>query len=271
MVWKIQALTKLPNLAGCVTLIWLANRSISMATSYTIRNAGLRSKMKQIELEVTSRNILGKKTSMLRRQGITPIHLFGHNIKSLPLQCDTVHLRQILTEAGKTSIINLKLNKIKKARRVLVREVQSDPLSGNLIHVDLYQIRAADRIRVEVPLTLAGEAPALKTKDNMLIQQLHSLAVECLPDKIPASIEIDLSSLSEAGQVLRVRNVKLAEGVRSSTDPETTIVRISAKLVEKVIEEPALKAEEMAAGETATDGEEASRATSTEKSPETVR
>ncbi len=207
--------------------------------------------MKQIELEVTSRDILGKKVKTLRHQGITPLHLFGHNIKSLPLQCDTALLRQVLTEAGTTSIINLKINKTKKARRVLVREIQSDPLNDNLLHVDLYQIRATDRIRVEVPITLTGEAPALKTKDNMLIQELHSLTVECLPDRIPPSIVIDISQLSEAGQVLRVRNAVLAEGVRSTVDPETTIVRISAKQAEKVIEEPVEEEAPVAEGATA--------------------
>ena len=120
--------------------------------------------MGQIELQATNRETLGKKVRFLRRQGIIPTHLFGHDVESVTLQCDAVQLRQVLAQAGKTRLLSLKLDKAKKPRNVVVREIQKDPCTGELLHVDFYQVRMAEKIKVEVPIVLVGEAPALKLK-----------------------------------------------------------------------------------------------------------
>ena len=95
--------------------------------------------MDQIELEVTNREILGKKVRFLRRQGITPLHLFGHGIESLALQCDAARLKRVLAEAGRTRLISLKIGSEKEPRNVVVREVQIEPRTGESLHVDLYR------------------------------------------------------------------------------------------------------------------------------------
>lgn len=199
--------------------------------------------MNQVELQATSREILGKKVRHLRRQGITPVHLFGHNVKSVALQCETAQLQRVLTQAGKTRIINLRLDKVKKPRNVLVREVQIAPCTDELLHVDFYQVSAAEKIRVQVPIVLVGEAPALRFKENMLVWELDSLTIECLPDEIPASIELDLGSLTEAEQAIRVKDIILGEAVKVSDSPERVVARITFKPVEKV---EAVAAEEAA-------------------------
>jgi len=193
--------------------------------------------MKQIELEANSREILGKKVRRLRRQGITPVHLFGHSVESVALQCDTARLQRTLARAGKTRIISLKLEKAKRPRNVLVREVQIDPCTSELLHVDFYQVRATEKIRVEVPIVLVGEAPALNFKENMLMRELDSLTVECLADKIPTSIELDLSSLTEVEQTIRVKDIVLGEEVKISHDLESVVAKITSKPVLKVEEE----------------------------------
>ena len=194
--------------------------------------------MKQIELEATNREILGKKVRHLRRQDITPVHLFGRNVESMALQCDTAVLQRVLSQAGKTGLISLTLDTAKKPRNVLVREVQRDPRTSALLHVDFYQVKTTEKIKVEVPIVLVGEAPALKLKDNMLIQELDSLSIECFPDKIPASIELDTSSLTEAEQAIRVKDITLDEGVTiSHEDPGLIVAKISAARVEKLEEE----------------------------------
>jgi len=194
--------------------------------------------MKQIELEAAHREILGKKVRHLRRQDITPVHLFGRNVESMALQCDTAVLQRVLVQAGKTGLISLKLDTAKKPRNVLVREVQRDPPTGRLLHVDFYQVKITEKIKVDVPIVLVGEAPALKLKDNMLIQELDSLSIECFPDKIPASIKLDISSLTEAEQAIRVRDITLDEEVTiSHDDPGLIVAKISAARIEKVEEE----------------------------------
>ena len=212
--------------------------------------------MNQVELEATNREILGKKVRHLRHQGIIPVHLFGHNVESVALQCEAAQLQRVLAQAGKTRIISLKLDKAKRLRNVLVREIQREPCTGELLHVDFYQVRAEEKIKVEVPIVLVGEAPALKFKGSTLVQELESLALECLPDKIPASVELDLSSLTEAEQVLRVKDIMLGEEVTVSNEPELVVAKISSKPVEKV--------EEVVAEEVAEAPEEAAPSTEEE-------
>jgi len=193
--------------------------------------------MDQIELKVTKREILGKKVRFLRRQGITPVHLFGHGIESQALQCDAARLQQVLAEAGKTKLINLKIDGEKKARSVIVREVEIELPRRGLVHVDFYQVRKAEEMKVEVPVVLVGEAPALKLRENTLLQELDNLSVECLPAKIPASVELDISSLTESNQVLRVKDIEVEKGVTVLNDPEVVVAMISARRVEEVVEE----------------------------------
>jgi len=204
--------------------------------------------MKQVELRATSREILGKKVKFLRRQGIIPLHLFGHSVESIALQCDEAQLKRVLAHAGKTRLISLKLDKGKKPRNVMVREVQRDRRTDGLLHVDLYQIKMTEKIRVEVPVVVVGEAPALKSKENMLLQELNSLTVECLPNEIPASVKVDLSSLTEREQAIRVENVILGKEVTILNDPELVMVKIGSRPKEKV-EEVAEAVEAVAAPE----------------------
>jgi large subunit ribosomal protein L25 len=197
--------------------------------------------MEKIELEAAHRELLGKKVKQLRRREITPVHLFGRDVASLALQCQTAELKRTLTQAGKTGLISLKLDTAKKPRSVLIREIQKNPCSGELLHVDFFEVKTTEKIKVDVPVLLVGEAPALKIKDNILIQDLDSLSVECFPDKIPSALEIDLSSLAEAEQSIKVKDLTLAEGVVfAHEDPELVVVKISVAPSARVEEEEAV-------------------------------
>jgi large subunit ribosomal protein L25 len=192
--------------------------------------------MEQVELRATGRKLLGKKVRFLRRQGITPVHLFGHDTEPLALQCDTTQLEHVLTHSGKTRLIGLKLDRAKKLRSVVVREVQKHPLSGEIIHVDFYQVSMTEKIKVDVPITLIGEAPALRLKGTMLVHELNRLNVECLPDRIPANVQVDISSLAEEDQSIHVKDISLGEGITVLDDPEHVIVRVALLTIEKVAE-----------------------------------
>jgi large subunit ribosomal protein L25 len=190
----------------------------------------------KIELKVASREILGKRVKHLRRQGITPVHVFGHGIESLALQCDTKELERVLSRAGQTRLIDLKLAKEKKPRTVVVREFDRDWRRGELVHVDFYQVKMEEKIRLEIPVVLIGEAPALKAKTNMLDHALGTLTVECLPAKIPGSIEVDISSLTELDQTIRVKDITLDKDITVLNNPDLVVAKISLRPVEKVEE-----------------------------------
>ncbi len=190
--------------------------------------------MEQIELQVSDRQTLGKKVSALRRQGITPVHVFGHGIESVALQADTAKLQRVLAAAGKTRLINLTLNNEKKPRTVVMREAQTEPLTGALLHVDFYQVKTTEKVKVEIPIVLVGESLILKS--NMLVQALSVLTVECLPAKIPTHVELDISSLTEKDEAVRVKDIKLGADVTVLNDPGLMVARVITRPIEKVEE-----------------------------------
>jgi large subunit ribosomal protein L25 len=213
--------------------------------------------MTELKIEASKREVLGKKTRFMRRQGITPTHLFGHGIKSIPLQCDTAELQRIIARAGMTRLITLEVEGYKEPRSVFIREIQREPVGGGLLHVDFYQVKRTEKIRAEVPLVLIGEAPAMKEKGRTLTHSLTNLSVESLPDKLPPQIEIDLSPLVEVEDAIFVRDLVLSPDVTVITDPDQMVVRVSeAKVVEEVVAE-AVPAEEVAAEAEAEEAKEA--------------
>ncbi len=189
--------------------------------------------MEGIRLQASKREILGKKTRFLRRQGITPTHLFGHNLESLSLQCDTAKLQRIIAQAGTTRLIALEIEGSKQPKSVFIREIQEDEVNGRLLHVDFYQVRKEEKIKAEIPIVLIGEAPAMKVRGRSLMQTLNSLSIECLPDKLPPQIEIDLSRLEEVEQVIHVRDITLSPDITLITNPAQLIVKVSEVMVEK--------------------------------------
>ncbi len=212
--------------------------------------------MKNLTLKTAKRDILGKKTRFLRRQDITPTHLFGHNIESLALQCATAELGQIIAQAGMSRLIDLQIEAEKQPRSVFIRKIQRDELSGQLLHVDFYQVRREEKITTDIPIVLVGEAPALKEKGRMLTQPITHIGVECLPEKLPPQIEIDLSPLEEVGQAIHVSDIALGPDVTITTAPDQIVVKVSKVHVEveEVIEE-AVVAEEVTEEEKAAGAE----------------
>lgn len=198
--------------------------------------------MNGLALPVSKRDILGKKTRFLRHQGITPTHLFGHGLESVPLQCDTARLQRIIAQAGTTRLIALEIEGDKQPRNVFIREIQRNVCTGALLHVDFYQVRMKERIKADVPIVLVGEAPALKEKGRSLIHGITTLSVECLPDRLPPQIEVDLSPLEEAEQVIYVRDIALSPDITVTTALDQMVVKVSEAYVEKV-EEVAVEVE----------------------------
>ena len=210
--------------------------------------------MDELTLTAARRNVLGKRNRFLRRQGITPAHLFGHNIESEAIQCDTVQLKRIIARAGETRLISLKIDGEKLPKNVFVREVQRDSLGKQLLHVDFYQVIMGEKIEVDVPIVLVGEAPAMKGKGCMLTHGITSLSIECLPDKVPPRIEVDISILEELEQPINVKDIMLDPGITVNADSEQLVVKVTEAFIkeeEVAAEEAEVEVEaEVEAGET---------------------
>ena len=183
--------------------------------------------MKRLELEASKREVLGKKVRFLRRQGLIPANIYGHGINSTPVQLDAKSLKQLLANTGTTDLISLKISGSKTPVRVLVRDVQRNPLTDEVIHVDFYQVKMTEKIKVDVPLVFVGEAPVLeKVKGASLLHLVDSLHIEALPDDLPHSLEVDLSLLKEVDDAIYVKDIQIGDGITLLSDPEQMVVKV---------------------------------------------
>ena len=187
--------------------------------------------MDELTINAEKRDVLGKKNRFLRRRGITPTHLIGHNIESLTLQCDTVALKKIISHAGATRLVTLKIDGDKTPRSVFVREVQRDPLDRQLFHVDFYQISKGEKMAVDIPIVLVGESPAMKGKARMLTHGITSLSIECLPENVPPQIEVDISVLEDLDQAIHIKDIILDPDITVHADPEQLVVKVSEAFI----------------------------------------
>jgi large subunit ribosomal protein L25 len=207
--------------------------------------------MKTLQQEVENRSITGKKVKSLRRAGITPANIFGAGIESHSIQADTVTLLKTLVKAGGTQLITLK-NPSDKDRKVLIKGIHVDPLTDKLLHVDFHQVSLKDKVKVAVPLVFEGEAPASRKKDLVLLENLNSIDVECLPTEIPENIVVDISGLAEAGDRLLVSDLPIDEKITVFTHEDELVASVSQA---KVVEEVEKKVEEGVEAEVAAEGD----------------
>ena len=208
--------------------------------------------MKQLELEVSKREITGKKVRFLRREGTLPVNLYGSGIKSMPLQVDNKSVKQVLSQAGKTDLITLKIAGTKTPRKVLIREVQINRLTDELLHIDFYQVKMTEKIKTDVPLVFTGEAPVLKSnKNSSLLRLISALTIEALPDALPHSFEVDVSNIEDINQAIHVKDINLGEGVTLVGDPEQMIIKVTETRREAETEEGEVEVKEEAAEMTA--------------------
>jgi large subunit ribosomal protein L25 len=213
--------------------------------------------MGNIKLKASKRTVFGKSTKSLRRQGITPIHIFGNGIESLALQCDNSELKKLIFKEGATRLIDLEIEKEKKPRSVFIREIQRDAITGQLIHVDFYQVNKTEKMSADIPIYLTGESPAGKSKINMLEQVMNNIQIEALPEEMPPHIEVDISNLEDAGDAIFVKDLILGDDVATTADLEQMVVKITRikAIVEEGIAAPATEEAE-AAEETEAEQEE---------------
>ncbi len=204
--------------------------------------------MDKFKLQCSYRDVVGKKTKTLRKKGITPIHLFGRDMESLTLQCDSAQLERAIARSGMTRPIDLELGNEAQAGSVFIREVQRDPIKRRVLHADFYVGRKGEKIKLDVPIVFIGEAPAMREKGRILTQGISKLSIECLPDNIPSQIEVDISPLEDLERAIMVKDIVLSPDITVNADPDQLVVKVSEMAMEKV-EEVVAKPEAEVEGE----------------------
>ena len=205
-------------------------------------------------LQIEKRTIEGKKVKTLRTQGITPIHLYGSGIESLSMQADFKDLISVLNDNGFS--IPITLNDGENDILVFARNVQRHPLTEEILHVDFQVVSKDDEVEIEVPINLSGESPAVKNFGGILIKLLETIKISSKVDKVPESIELDISVLESLEQSLLVSEINVPEGVEIITDETFAIARVIPPRIEVEEEELDTDADASEDGEASEDGSE---------------
>lgn len=190
----------------------------------------------RVELKVTPREVFGKKVRALRREGITPASIYGNKIESQAVQAPSDELLRVLRAAGRSEIVYITLDG-GDARPTFVHDIQRNPITDVILHVDFLQIDLSKKLKIEVPLHIEGTPPAVETYQGILVQSLDHVTVETLPISVPSYIVADVSSLEEIDSALHVSDLTLPEGVEMVTDGEQLIAKVAPPAVEKIVEE----------------------------------
>ena len=209
----------------------------------------------QAELQVTPRDVLGKKVRRLRREGLIPANVYGRGLESVAIQVTRNDLVHVLRTAGRNEIIYLRLDG-DELRPTFLRQLQRNPITDAILHVDFYQISLKEKVQMEVPLSLVGTAPAEQTYGGTVLLSLDRITVEGLPTEIPSVIEVDVSGLEEIDATVSVAELNVPGQVTVLTDIEQVVAKVAPPHVEKVEEEVV---KEAVAGEAAEEGEEAGK------------
>ncbi|MCM8783575.1 MAG: 50S ribosomal protein L25 [Candidatus Omnitrophica bacterium] len=201
--------------------------------------------MEEVSLLAKSREVKGKKVKNLRKEGWVPGVVYKRGEENVLLQLNKKDLLKILhTSLGGNVIISLKIDKgspsVKKGRTqdvktVIIKDIQKDPLSDEILHVDLQQISLTENIVVNVPIALVGESLGVKRDGGILEHLIWEIQVECLPTSIPEKIEVDITQL-ELGHSVYVKDLRIPEGVKVLTNPEQMVVTVSMPKEEKIEE-----------------------------------
>jgi len=187
------------------------------------------------ELTIKRREGTGKQIAKrLRREGVVPAVLYG-GTQPVAITVDPkAVLRIIHGHEGSTQLLNLNFESGDGARMAIIRDLQFDPVSERLLHVDLQEVTADRAITVRVAVHPVGEALGVKDQKGILNVVLHELDISCLPTIIPDRIDADVAALM-IGDVLTVADLRAPEGVRILNDPGQAVVTVAAPMAEEVV------------------------------------
>jgi len=177
-------------------------------------------------LKLEIRSDRGRHLQALRRQGRLPGVVYGHNVDPVTVMVDGREFIKAFQKVGRNQLLDLQLDN-EPVRKALIREVQRSPRHGDLLHVDFYQVNLTEKIESEVPIELEGEVEIVSKGEADLQRGLHALKVECLPTDLPPVITVDVSSLKEVDDEIRVKDLKIPPGCEILDEPDDLIVKLS--------------------------------------------
>lgn len=198
-------------------------------------------------LSAKIREILGKKTKKLRKEGLVPAVLYGQKIKEpLNLEVNSKEFEKILKGAGSSSLINLEIEGKKEGILVLIHDIGRDYVTGNPIHIDFYRPNLEEEIEAKVPLIFEGESLAVKDLGGTLVKNVSEVRVRAKPQNLPKEIKLAINGLNTFEDSVLIKDLQAPEGVRILGDQNNIVAFVAqpqkieeelAKPVEEKVEE----------------------------------
>ncbi len=199
--------------------------------------------MEKLVIHSKTRDLKGRRVKEIRKEGRIPGIVYGPGIKNRLIEVGKNDFRDVFRKAGESTLIDLEIDG-EKVGKVVINDYQVDPVSDEIIHVDLYQVRMDKKMIAKVPVEFVGESPAVKNEGGVLVKSHDKLEVRCLPQDLIHSIKVDISNLKNIDDVIRVKDIKISDKIEILSDPEEVIVNVAPPRSEKEIEELEEKVEE---------------------------
>lgn len=178
--------------------------------------------MTTLQLPATSRTTSKTEREKIRASGQIPGVLYGHGIANLNLALPKVAFEKTYQQAGESTLIDVLVDG-KNAVKALIQDVDRHPLSGDILHVDLYQVRMDEKISNDVPVVYVGESAAVKALGGILVKNIASLPIRCLPADLPHDIQVDISQLENFESRITVADLTIPAGVEVLAKPEDVV------------------------------------------------
>lgn len=180
-------------------------------------NATLKLEARERDMTIPAKQLLTQK--------LLPAVFYGNGKENEVMILDYEEFRKVFRDAGSNTIVTLKLPS-GKSEKVLIHEVQLDPVKDTYRHVDFYGLQMKEKITTTIPLHLVGESNAVKNFGGVLISNLDELEVRCLPTDLVHHIEVSLETLENIGDSIHVSEIAIPKGIEVLADMEETVASV---------------------------------------------
>jgi large subunit ribosomal protein L25 len=192
------------------------------------------------KLVAKERLTIGKEVKALRRNGETPVVIYGGDRNPLALSVGSHDFELLYRKAGGNTIIAIDIERAdgtKEKKNVLIHRTDIHPVTSKILHADLLQIRMDEKITTVIPLKFVGDSLAVIEQSGSMLTPLTEVEVECLPANLPHEIEVDITSLATFEDVIHVSDLQVGEGVTILTDTESVVAHVEAPRSDEELEE----------------------------------
>ena len=178
-----------------------------------------------LNLKIEKREI-NTKLDQIRSEDKVPAVFYGKGVESTPVTVSASEFKSVWKKAGTSSLITL--SGIDDDKEVVIQELDIDPLTSQVKHVDFYVIERGKVMEVEVPLEYVGISGAVKSLGGVLVKVMHTLNIEVLPKDLPQSLEVDITALENMDSQILVKDLKLPESAKALVDADEVVAAVAS-------------------------------------------